>query len=296
MTTRAGFIAIIGAPNAGKSTFMNQVVGEKISIVTPKVQTTRFNVRGIVSRDDSQLVFVDTPGVYKPGKSKMDQAMVASAWSAVQEADAALFVLDAKKGFGEKETMVLEGLRESRKPIFLALNKVDTLNKDKLLPLMQRAGEFGFFKQIFAISAEKGDGTNDVLDALEKEMPESPFLFDPDDITDIPMRMMAAEITREKAYMLLGQELPYAMAVETVNYEVRDNGSIRIDQMIYVKRDSQKQIVVGKGGEVLKKIGSRSRRALMEMMETDVHLFLRVKVKSEWSENTLMLRMTGFDL
>jgi GTP-binding protein Era len=296
MTTRAGFIAIIGAPNAGKSTFMNQVVGEKISIVTPKVQTTRFNVRGIVSREKVQFVFVDTPGVYQPGKSKMDQAMVSSAWSAAQEADAALFVLDAKKGFGKKEIMVLEGLKNSRKPIFLALNKVDSINKDKLLPLMQKAAEFDIFKQVFAISAEKGDGTEDVLDTLEKEMPESPFLFDPDDITDIPMRMMAAEITREKAYMLLGQELPYEIAVETVNYEARDNGSIRIDQMIYVKRDSQKQIVVGKGGEVLKKIGSRSRRALMDMMDTDVHLFLRVKVKSEWSENTLMLRMTGFDL
>ena len=199
MTTRAGFIAIIGAPNAGKSTFMNQVVGEKISIVTPKVQTTRFNVRGIVSREKVQFVFVDTPGVYQPGKSKMDQAMVSSAWSAAQEADAALFVLDAKKGFGKKEIMVLEGLKNSRKPIFLALNKVDSINKDKLLPLMQKAAEFDIFKQVFAISAEKGDGTEDVLDTLEKEMPESPFLFDPDDITDIQMRMMSAEITREKA-------------------------------------------------------------------------------------------------
>lgn len=294
--TKAGFVAIIGAPNAGKSTLLNTLLGERIAIVSPKVQTTRINMRGILTEGNTQFIFVDTPGIYKPKKRLLDRSMVQAAWDAQSDADAVLFLVDSTKGFNERVMALIENVREfaGKKPVFLALNKIDKINHKKILELMTKAGEIDLFRSIFAISALKNDGARDLLKELDKCMPESPYLYDADDITDMPMRLMAAEMTRERAFMALHEELPYAVAVETVTYEANNKG-VTIHQNVLVENDNQKMIVVGKQGAVIKKIGEQARENLESLLECKVNLFLKVKVKPNWAEKGSFLNEIGLE-
>lgn len=297
-STKAGFIAIIGAPNAGKSTFLNAVLGQKLASVTQKVQTTRKNMRGIFTDEENgvQYVFVDTPGIHKP-KRLLDRAMVLEAHNAWTEADVIMLMVDAAKGFNEEVENILENLKENKKiPMVLVLNKVDKIKKEKLLPLMQRAHDMGIFKETFAIRADKNKGVDDVLKVITKHMPESEYLYDPDYITDTNMRDIAAEITREQAFLMLHEEIPYSVAVETLTYENFDNGDIKIHQNLLIERNSQKKIVVGRDGATLKRIGQNARRILEEMLECKVHLFLKVKVSEKWSENPHVMKSFGLEV
>ena len=257
-------------------------------------------MKGVVTRGQNQFIFVDTPGIYRPRENGrlLDKSMVGAAWQASGDADVILMVVDAKSGFNAKVSDILENLKEnksSRRPIFLAFNKVDEVAKEKLLPLMQQAAEMNIFKEIFAISAKQGDGVNDMLDRFVPHFPESPYLFDEDAITDMPMRLVAAEITREKAFHMLQQEVPYSIAVETVSYKNFDNGDIRIDQNILVEREAHKPIVLGKGGATIKRIGELARKELQEMVETKVHLFLKVKVNAKWANSHAFMREIGMN-
>ena len=295
MTTRAGFIAIVGAPNAGKSTLLNTLVGGHVAIVSPKVQTTRVNVRGIVTQENTQFIFVDTPGLHRP-KGKMDKAMVAAAHEAHTDADAVLVLVDAAAGFSERVSDMLEALKEhARAPLLLAFNKVDKLgNKEKLLPLMAQAQQMAMFREVFAISALQGSGAQDVLKRLAAYLPESPFLYDPDILTDAPTPQLAAETTREKLFHLLHEEVPYDVYVETVSMQERpEKQDVVIHQNIVVARDGQKKIVVGKGGDLLKKVGESSRKQLQELFDKKVHLFLKVRVREGWQEQDGTLREIG---
>lgn len=299
-STKAGFVALIGAPNAGKSTLLNQLVGQKIAIVSPKVQTTRVNMRGVLTQGNNQFIFVDTPGIYRPKDTSrlLDKSMVHAAWQAGGDSDVVLLLVDAKAGFNEKVTEIIENVKQNvpkRVPVFLALNKVDALAKDKLLPLMQKASAFDLFNGVFAISAKENDGVEDMLEQFAKHLPESPYLYDEETLTDMPMRMVAAEITREKAFHLLQQEVPYSLAVETVNFEHYNNGSIRIDQNVLVEREAHKPIVLGKKGSMVKRIGEQARADLEEMLETQVHLFIKVKVNDKWANSQNFMREIGLD-
>lgn len=296
--TRAGFVAIIGAPNAGKSTLLNLLVGQKIAIVSHKVQTTRVNMRGVLTHNQNQFIFVDTPGIYRPRENSrlLDKSMVDVAWQASGDSDVILLVMDAKSGFNNKVMDIVENLKankKSRTPVFLAFNKVDTIEKEKILPLMQQAVDMDLFTEIFAISAKTNDGVFDMLDRFAPHIPESPYLYDEDTLTDMPMRLVAAEITREKVFHHLQQEVPYSIAVETVNFEHYDNGSIRIDQNVLVERDAHKPIVLGKGGATIKKLGQLARKDLEHMLETQVHLFLKVKVNDKWANSHNFMREIG---
>tara|TARA_R110000868_G_scaffold189695_2_gene432950 strand:- start:1913 stop:2824 length:912 start_codon:yes stop_codon:yes gene_type:complete len=296
--TRAGFVAIIGAPNAGKSTLMNLFVGQKIAIVSPKVQTTRVNMRGILTRENTQYIFVDTPGIYRPdNKRLLDRSMVSAAWQAGHDADVILLLVDCRSGFNDRVMSIIEKLKESnlKTPVFIAFNKIDALEKEFLLPLIVEAQEMDMFKEIFLISAKDNEGADDMLEYFSKFLPESPYLYDEEHLTDVPMRLLAAEITREKAFRLLNQEIPYGLAVETVNYEVRDNGSVKIDQNILVERDGHKLIVVGKQGQKIKDIGQKSRKEISELLGCPVHLFLKVKVNDKWSNSHSFMREIGLD-
>lgn len=294
--TKAGFIALVGAPNAGKSTFFNQVLGQKVAIVSPKAQTTRFNVRGILTRETSQYIFVDTPGIHRP-RRKLDKSMVEAANNAWTEADMVLMLMDASKGITSEVERIFDKLREGksrRRPLLIALNKIDKIQpKEKLLPLMQQIQELDLFKEIFAVSALKGQGTDDILDTLAKYLPDSPYLYDEETLTDLPNSLLAAESTREQAFMLLQDELPYAVLVETDSFEKQEDGSIKIYQNLMVQRDTQKQIVLGSNGEMIKKISSRSRQQLIDLFDTNVHLFLKVKVRKNWDENPQLIRDMG---
>ncbi|MFT7145062.1 MAG: GTP-binding protein Era [Alphaproteobacteria bacterium] len=296
--TRAGFVAIIGAPNAGKSTLMNLFVGQKIAIVSPKVQTTRVNMRGILTRDNTQYIFVDTPGIYKPdNKRLLDRSMVSAAWQAGGDSDVILLLVDSRSGFNDRVMAIVDKLKESKvkTPIFLAFNKIDAIEKEFLLPLLVEAQEMDIFKEIFLISAQENDGADAMLEHFSKYLPESPYLYDEDHLTDVPMRLLAAEITREKAFRLLNQEIPYGLAVETVNYETKDDGSVRIDQNILVERDGHKIIVIGKSGQKIKDIGQKSRKELCELLGCKVHLFLKVKVNDKWANSQSFMREIGLD-
>lgn len=296
--TRAGFVAIIGAPNAGKSTLMNLLIGQKIAIVSPKVQTTRVNMKGILTRDNTQYIFVDTPGIYKPNEKKLlDRSMVSAAWQAGHDADVVLMVVDAQSGLNEKNMTILEEYQNSSKstPLFLAFNKVDMVEKEKLLPLLQKANDMGIFKEIFLISAKKNDGVFDMLDRFAPHLPESPYLYDEEELTDVPMRLIAAEMTREKAFRLLNQEIPYGLAVETVQYISQDNGSIRIDQNILVEREAHRKIVLGKNGSKIKEIGRKSRIDLSKMLDCPVHLYLKIKVSDKWLTSHSFMREIGLE-
>ena len=294
--TRAGFVAIVGAPNAGKSTLLNKILKQKLAIVSPKVQTTRTNVRGVLTRKGSQFIFVDTPGIHKP-RRQLDQAMVDVAWQALGDADVVLFVVDAIKGFDKATQLLIDAFKNlDKKPnIILVLNKIDKVAKPKLLPMMVHASEVGLFKEVMPLSALKGKEKEEevLLDILEKELPESPYLYDEETLTDMPSRLWAAEATRERAFLLLGDELPYALSVETMAFETGDDGSITVHQNVYIERDGQKKIIVGKNGQMLKKIGEQARKAMEGMFDTRVHLFLQVKVRPNWASDIHHMRMLG---
>ncbi|HVU19945.1 MAG TPA: GTPase Era [Rhizomicrobium sp.] len=290
MTTRCGFAAIIGAPNAGKSTLVNQLVGTKVAIVSPKVQTTRMPVRGVAMRGETQIVFVDTPGIFKP-KRRLDRAMVASAWAGANDADAIVLIVDAPElvaqpdGLAARDTTaIIEKLKENKSKAALVLNKIDDMKRTDLLPLIEKLKDETVFEEIFVISALKGDSVEDVANWCAARMPEGPWLFPEDQAGDITSRLLAAEITREKIYLRLHDELPYASTVETEKWEERKDGSVKIDQVIYVQRGGQKAIVLGKGGATIKKIGELARTELEEIFGRRVHLFLFVKVSEDWAE------------
>ncbi|MAB15462.1 GTPase Era [Parvibaculum sp.] len=292
--TRAGFVAIIGAPNAGKSTLLNQLVGSKVAIVTHKVQTTRARIRGIAIEGNAQIVFVDTPGIFKP-KRRLDRAMVDAAWGGAKDSDQVLLLIDIQKGITEEVRAILKSLEDSQRKVLLALNKIDGVPHAKLLEMAQELNETGLFSEIFMISALTGDGVDDLRRHVAALMPEGPWLYPEDQIADVPMRSLAAEITREKAYLRLHDELPYALTVETESWEEKKDGSIRIQQVIYVERDSQKKIVLGKGGQSIKTIGQLAREEMQELLETKVHLFLFVKVRENWGNDRERFGAMGLD-
>lgn len=295
--TRAGFAAIIGAPNAGKSTLTNAIVGTKVAIVTHKVQTTRFPVRGIAHHDGAQIVLVDTPGIFN-AKRRLDRAMVRSAWTGAEDADAIVHLIDAAAWVAESrdkaspaqvrsvedDRRVIEELKESRKRVILALNKIDLFPHDEILPLMAYFNETGVYSEIFMISAEKGDGVEDLVTALAERMPEGGPLYPPDQSADIPMRLLAAEITREKLMLRLHEELPYQLTVETENWEDFRNGDVKIQQAIIVGRESHKSMVLGREGKTIKAVSRAAREELSELLGRRVHLFLFVKVDEKWQE------------
>ncbi len=290
--TRCGFAALIGAPNAGKSTLLNALVGTKVSIVTHKVQTTRTRVRAVAVVDDAQIVFVDTPGIFRP-RRRLDEAMVEAAWGGASDADVIVFLVDARRGLDDTNRRVVEGLKNLRREAVLVLNKIDLLEKPRLLELADAFNREHSFAATFMISALKGSGVEDLKRWLAERMPPGPWLYPPDQLSDLPLRLMAAEITREKLYLRLHDELPYASHVETEMWEERPDGSVRIEQTIYVQRESQKKIVIGKGGQAIKAIGSAAREELQVMLGRKVHLFLFVKVREHWDRDPERLRNLG---
>jgi GTP-binding protein Era len=293
--TRAGFVAILGAPNVGKSTLVNRIVGAKVSIVSPKVQTTRMRVRGICVRGRSQIVFVDTPGIFRP-RRRLDRAMVAAAWDEAAEADRIVLLVDSAQGVDEDTRRIIDRLKaEDRRDVVLACNKVDLVKKDDLLPLVDALAKEEIFSDTFMVSAETGDGVDDLVAFLTDRMPEGPWLFPEDEISDMPERLLAAEITREQLYRQLHQELPYQATVETETWREREDGSARIDQVIYVEKTSQKAIVLGKGGARIKAIGGAARQELEALLERRVHLFLYVKVREGWGEDPERYKDLGLD-
>ncbi|HMR30331.1 MAG TPA: GTPase Era [Geminicoccaceae bacterium] len=295
VVTRAGFVALLGAPNVGKSTLLNRLVGAKVSIVTPKAQTTRRRVIGITVVDGSQVMFVDTPGIFTPAR-RLDRAMVKAAWGAAGDADLVLMLLDARKGIDREAAAVMEGLADIRRPMLLVINKIDLVPPPKLLPLIEEANGRLKVEETFLVSAANGDGCEDLLRAVAARMPEGPFLYPEDQLSDLSNRAMAAETTREQLFLQLQQELPYSITVETESWvQSRDGSEIRIDQTIYVLRDSQKAIVLGKGGRQIKAIGEAARRELERELEARVHLFLFVKVRDAWLDDPERFREMGLD-
>ncbi|MEM7686775.1 MAG: GTPase Era [Pseudomonadota bacterium] len=294
--TRAGFVALIGEPNAGKSTLLNRMVGAKVSIVTHKVQTTRTRIRGIALEGASQIVFVDTPGLFRP-RRRLDRAMVASAWAGVEDADITVLLVEAHRGITDGVERILETLdgQETKRPIALAINKIDRVRRPALLALVAELSERREFAQTFLISAENGDGVEDLRAWLGSELPEGPWLYPEDQIADMTMRMIAAEITREKLTLRLHQELPYQLTVETESWEERKDGSVRIEQIIYVARDGHKGIVLGKRGETIKAVGEQSRKDITELLERPAHLFLTVKARPNWQEEPERYTQMGLD-
>jgi GTP-binding protein Era len=292
--TRCGFVALIGAPNAGKSTLLNSLVGAKVSIVSRKVQTTRQLVRGIVIEGSSQIIFVDTPGIFQP-KRRLDRAMVTSAWGGAGDADVIGLLVDARRGIDENVEALLAKLAEMRRPKVLVLNKIDLIQRDKLLALASELNDRVSFGHTFMISALTGDGTDVLKRSLAELMQPGPWLYPEDQITDAPLRMLAAEITREKMFERLHDELPYQSTVETDSWEERPDGSVRIEQTVFVERESQRKIVLGDGGQTIKAIGQASRRDIAEAAETRVHLFLHVKVRENWSEDPARYREMGLE-
>ncbi|MGI9352267.1 MAG: GTPase Era [Rhizobiaceae bacterium] len=292
--TRAGFVALIGAPNAGKSTLMNQLVGSKISIVTHKVQTTRAVMRGIAIHENCQIVFVDTPGIFAP-RRKLDEAMVSTAWGSARDADVSIFLLDAERGVTDDIEKILGNLDKASGPVLLLLNKIDQVKREELLELTAKLNELYPFKSTFMVSALKGDGCAELMDYLATHLPAGPFMYPEDQISDLPMRMLAAEVTREKLYLRLHQELPYASHVETEAWEEKKDGSVKINQVIYVERQSQKKIVIGKNGTTIKAISTAARKELTELTEQKVHLFLFVKVRENWGDDPDRYREMGLE-
>ena len=296
MTTRAGFVALIGEPNAGKSTLLNRMVGAKVSIVTHKVQTTRARIRGVALEGASQIVFVDTPGLFQP-RRRLDRAMVAAAWGGAADADIVVLLVEAHRGITPGVERILEGMAEVAhgRPVALAINKIDRVEAPDLLGLTQELNDRFDFVQTFMISAEKGHGVDALREWLAGELPEGPRLYPEDQIADLPMRMIAAEMTREKLTLRLHQELPYQLTVETESWEERKDGSARIGQLIYVSRDGHKGIVLGNKGETIKAISTAAREEIQEFLGRKVHLFLQVKVRQNWQEEAERYSEMGLD-
>jgi GTP-binding protein Era len=293
--TRCGFVALIGAPNAGKSTLLNTLVGTKVAIVSPKVQTTRSRVLGILTEGQAQVIFVDTPGIFTP-KRRLDRAMVAAAWAGAAEGDLVLLLVDAtKKGVREETRGIIEKLAQTKRQAILILNKIDAVRREILLALAAELNASGVFTDTFMISALTGDGVQDLRASLATRLPEGPWLFPEDQVSDMPMRLLAAEITREKLFIRLQQELPYAVAVETEAWEEQTDGSVRISQVIYVQRPGQKAIVLGHGGQMIKAIGTAARLELEEITEQRVHLSLFVKVRENWLDDPARYSTWGLD-
>jgi GTPase len=306
--TRAGFVAVIGAPNAGKSTLVNRLVGSKVTIVTQKAQTTRFPVRGVAMEGESQIVLVDTPGIFRP-RRRLDRAMVRSAWAGAEDADAIVHLVDAEaelavaagaakpadRRAAEDVRTVIYGLKAAGNKAVLALNKIDRVRREDLLALTQRLSETGAYAEVFMVSAQTGSGVTDLKLHLAGLVPEGPWLYPEDQAADLPARVLAAEITREKVYLRVHDELPYAANVETTAFEERKDGSARLEQTIYVERESQRAIVIGKGGQTLKWIGEASRKDLGEILGRTIHLFLVVKVRENWAEERETYRDLGLE-
>ena len=298
--TRAGFVAIIGAPNAGKSTLVNALVGRKVSIVTPKVQTTRFQVRGVMMHGAAQLVLVDTPGVFAP-RRRLDRAMVASAWEGADDADAIVHVVDVAAQLSqarrtvEDVERVIDGLKAHDLKAVLLLNKIDLVKREELLELSQKLFETGVYSDVFMISASNGDRIKDLADFLVTLMPESPFLYPEDQIADLSERMLAAEVTREKLYLRVHDELPYGLTVETDSWKDNKDGSVRIEQTVYVEREGHKPIILGKGGQTIKWVSTAARTDLEEQLDRKVHLFLFVKVRPNWGDERARFNALGLD-
>lgn len=306
--TRAGFAAVIGAPNAGKSTLVNRLVGSKVSIVTQKVQTTRFPVRGVMVRGQAQVVLVDTPGIFKP-RRRLDRAMVRSAWGGAEDADAVLHLVDAqaqaavadgggspadRKAVEDVESIVA-GLRGAGRKAMLALNKIDGMKRERLLALADGLFKTEAYEEVFMISAADGSGVDDLADRFAALMPQGPWLYPEDQAADLPVRLLAAEVTREKVYLRVHEEVPYGAAVETTSFEERKDGSVRIEQTILVERESQRPILLGKGGQTLKWIGEKSRTDLAEILDRPVHLFLHVQVDERWQERRSLYSDVGLE-
>jgi GTP-binding protein Era len=292
--TRAGFVAVIGAPNAGKSTLVNALVGQKVAIVSAKAQTTRARLMGIAIDGQAQILLVDTPGIFEP-RRRLDRAMVQAAWTGAQDADLILLVVDSAAGLTREVERAIAGLDKREHALFLALNKVDLVRKEKLLGLSSELSARLSPEEVFMISAAQGDGVADLKDALARSMPVGPWLYPEDEVSDATDRMVAAELTREQIYQQLHQELPYASAVETETWEERPDGSTEIRQQILVERDSQKAIVIGKGGRRLKEIGQKAREAIADHLGRKVHLFLHVKVNPKWGEDRALYREIGLE-
>jgi GTP-binding protein Era len=291
---RCGFIAIVGAPNAGKSTLMNRLTGAKLSIVSPKAQTTRFRVLGILMRAESQVLLVDTPGIFRP-RRKLDRAMVAAAWSGAADADLAMLLVDAKSGLREDVRHIAERLGASGRRCWLVLNKTDLISPPALLPLIASLGALANFEETFMISAQTGDGVRRLADALALAVPEGPWLFPEDDLTDLPDRLLAAETVREQIFMQTHEEVPYGATVETESFKGRKDGSVRIDITIYVGRPGHKAILIGDKGRKIKAIGARARQDLSLLLDRPVHLFLNVKERRGWDEEGARLRAIGLE-
>jgi GTP-binding protein Era len=296
--TRAGFVAIIGAPNAGKSTLVNRLVGSKVSIVTHKVQTTRFPIRGVMMRGQSQVVLVDTPGIFAP-KRRLDRAMVKSAWEGAGDADAMVHLVDARHwtGQGDKseDEAIIARLKELGAKAILALNKIDLVERSGLLAATQALFDTGVYSDVVMISGLKGDGVDQLADLLAARMPEGPYLFPEDQSADIPVRMLAAEVTREKLMLRLHQEIPYQLTVETETWQKIGKGGIKVEQLIHVSREGHRSIVLGKGGQTIKEVGTAARKELSEILGMPVHLFLRVKVSERWQDNRERFTAIGLD-
>ncbi|GBQ15608.1 GTPase Era [Swaminathania salitolerans] len=294
MTTRCGFVALVGAPNAGKSTLINRMTGAKLSIVSPKAQTTRFRVLGILMRQTTQILLVDTPGIFKP-RRKLDRAMVAAAWTGSQDADISLLLIDAKAGIREESQAVIETLAKQKRRVWLVLNKTDLVSAQQLLPLTKAITDQLSVEHVFMLSARSGDGVDDLLDHLAAELPEGPYLYPEDDLTDLPDRLLAAELVREQIFMQTHEEIPYQATVETESFKERPDGSVRVDATIYVSRPGHKAILIGEGGRKIRSIGERARIDLGRLLERPCHLFLNVRERAGWDEEKARLRAIGLD-
>ncbi|MCG8509642.1 MAG: GTPase Era [Rhodospirillales bacterium] len=292
--TRCGFVAVLGAPNVGKSTLINQVVGTKVSIVSPKVQTTRTRVLGIHIEDGAQIVFIDTPGIFQP-RRRLDRAMVAAAWGGADDADEILLLVDASRGLDKNTRDIVSRLGKAGRPAILVINKIDLVKKPALLALAEKLNDSGAFSQTFMISAMDGNGVRDLVAHLVGAVEQGPWMFPEDQISDMPQRLLAAEITREKLYLQLHQELPYAATVETEKWTQKEDGSVRIDQVVFVQRDSQRAIILGKGGKRIRALGEASRKELQDIFGCRVHLFLFVKVREKWGDDPERYRDWGLD-
>lgn len=292
--TRCGLVAIVGAPNAGKSTLVNRLAGTKVTIVSPKPQTTRFRIRAVVMHDGAQIVLVDTPGIFAP-RRRLDRAMVAAAWGGAQDADLALLVVDARAGLTDAVRKIVEGLAKSRVPVWLALNKTDLIPRERLLPLTAELNALLPFAETVMISAEKGEGIDRLQDLLAEAMPPGPYLFPEDELTDLPNRMLAAEIVREQILRQTHQEVPHHASVETEQWTENADGSVRVDCTIYVSRATQKAILIGDKGSRIRAIGQSARIELSKLLERPVHLFLNVKEREGWDEERARIRAIGLD-